>query len=231
MLRTKRYPTGYIQGQILSKLKKKGKIRFSDLISELGISKPVLSEHLLKLGTKKVIFSEKKGREKYYMLTKTAKKTHSVQLELLKSDFDTYMGISGLDYDESSKYYKTDGMLEMNVNKIGSFFLFCVIKSILTGKNWCKSTGVEELCYSTFESFFSDIFRPKLISEEIMMLILNGERPVNFKKIKKVCKELGIESKIEKSYEILKQNYPIDVNRYEIMIQNPLAKGTSYLKL
>jgi len=208
--RKHRLPTGHTQSEIVRLLRKKEnqKIRSKDLQMKIGISKPVLIDHMRKLEKEGTIVWTKEGREKYYMLSKNMYKIPERQIDVLASNYNLFSNneLAFLDFNNKEKFYSEIG------RKINAILFYSTLKSIETGENWINAIDTKEftilLLYWILQSIHTDKTPDKL--NDLVELR-------DFKKIRAVLKKSvknGLGKNLKPYYDILQKMYPTE---FEIM--------------
>lgn len=186
------------------------KMTFTRIQEEIGLSRPVLSQHLKKLQSEGIIEFEQHGREKHYRLGKKTPKLFDSQMKIFGSEYYTDKNI----YPLFPHLLNNDDLVPYLTNKVSGLFLFLILKSIETGKNWINAFNVKKL-----ETITLDTLIPNMIHEEPTEIIrLSGLRSdEQYKELHKllknkksknefinICKSL--EEQIPDIIEILKKN-------------------------
>lgn len=208
--RKQRLPTGHTQSEIVRLLRKKEnqKIRSKDLQMKIGISKPVLIDHMKKLESEGTVISIKEGREKYYMLSKNMYKIPERRIDIMASNYNLFSNneLAFLDFANKEKFYSEIG------KKLNAILIYSILKSIEAGENWINAIDTKEFTILLLYWILQSVHTNKT-SDKLNDLIESRD----FKKIKTVLKKSvknGLSKNLKPYYETLQKMYPTE---FEIM--------------
>lgn len=191
-----------IQDNIIKILQKNKTNRFTELKNILGVSKPVLSYHLKILKSDKTIDFTKKGREKYYRLTKTASNNIDRKIVMFGGSYRDLFAIGvGLGHETITDAYKDIG------DRVNAYFLFSLLKTIESGKNWFRGFDSKDMGFSTInyllnyiflekEAYYNDFIEPLVGKKNMSKLLDEINKPQNRKIILNRVKTLFEQLKI-----------------------------------
>lgn len=190
-------------------IKKNEKMTFSRIQQEIGLSRPVLSQHLRKLQEDEVIEFERHGREKHYRLAKKITKNFESQVELFSTRYTTYKFMSNSSLEPKNK----ETIFQEISNNLSAVLIFSLLLSIKTGKNWLKTFDTDEMFISSADLLCHILFGKNVSPEELQFEL--GEGWDNFiKKTHKLTNNKKNEPKIDDLLKYLKTGVPVE---YEML--------------
>lgn len=147
-----RNPEGVTKENIVQILTKEGQRRFSDLRSDLGITKAMLARHLDTLTEEGRVSSNRIGREVFYFLTEAEWERSETKINLFSSSLQSFINgeITGWKPDEEMLQKLSDkDFVKTLSTKLGALALFTIIKSNETQEKWYEATNeyVQQLSY------------------------------------------------------------------------------------
>jgi DNA-binding MarR family transcriptional regulator len=204
----KRNPEGVTKERIVRILTKHDKRRFSDLRSELNITKPMLARHLDALEAQGKISGKRKGREVYYSLTAKQWSRTDTRIHLFSSSFHHFINneLTGGKADEERLQKLSDSEFAKELStKLGAFALFTIIKSNETREAWHDASNevIEQL------SLGGIIYRRLVYPKP-------GLLPKN-----KLKNNPEVRAKIEGLYGAMRELYPREMKVMEQVYENP----------
>jgi len=199
-----------IQSNIVKLLQQKGTMRFTELKTSLEISKPVLSYHLGILRDNKTIEFEKKGREKHYKLGKKAS-------ELFENQTSVFSIMLHSMYDEitPSEFTSLSELLYYLGDSTRIIFLFVLLKSVKTGKDWTQSFDSWEFFREAADLLVYGLFG-KNVDVEKLRLNINKDFDSFLQDVSRLSKNKKNEPLID---ELLERLEEMDPSRYEKLEQ------------
>lgn len=188
--------------------KHKDGIRWNEIRTELGISKPTLAEHLKELKKDGIIVSEKKGRNSFYKLTKHAWSDVETKIQLFSvSSLSIINKIIAGDSDSRLQQLNEYDFLEDLSRKIGALALFSILKSVEKNENWYDAATF----YLQQPGGAHGLMQRKIVYPEGDMRMMRGSLE-NVSLLK---------PKIKKMYNALRKLYPKEITQLEEIYNNP----------
>ncbi len=203
-----RKPTGHTLSEIVRLLQKKEnqRLRFKDILEKIGVSKPVLSNHLKKLEKEKTIVSIKEGREKYYMLSKNIFKIPDRRMDILSSNYSEYVS----DYLIIREYSDIQDLFDRFSQKISPVLFYTVLKSMETGQDWTKAIDIREFLVTAL-LLIPDFMTRENIPNKLSDPLSEATVEMDFKNIKKHLDKIfknKTKRYLEPLYEALREKHP-----------------------
>jgi len=167
-------------------------LSFMQIQKELPLNRSTLTKHLTALKQNGVIVAEKRGKEQHYKISGKKKIPFDKQLELLGSEYIAKLIHRNKNYRFGKNNAFRDRQKEVS-DRFISFFIYLLIQSMNTGKNYLNAFDINDMAYQTLHLILKDIFSmPKL--EPIMHSALNDGLDDFFKLVhdlaqKKECKK------------------------------------------
>jgi DNA-binding MarR family transcriptional regulator len=207
-----------IPGEIIKVLQKERSFRFKELKDRLQISGPTLSIHLKSLINEDIIKFEKRGREKHYSLSKNASKIFESQSALL-SIMLTSM------YDVSPKKFKSlSELLGYISDSAGFMFLFILLQSFKTGKNWTVSFDSSMLFQEAADLLVYGMFEKNVDVEKLRLNLHNNPNSA-IQEISELSKKKKNGPLINELLELLEEKDP---NRFQNLKESFKHSMTEY---
>lgn len=200
-----------VPSEIIKLLQKRNIMRFTELKDALRISKPVLSHHLTILHDEKIIEFEKKGREKHYRLSKRLPNTFERQVGLFSIDYTNHLFLSNPSVEPKTP----EKIIDEISNNVSAFFLFTLLKSIQTGKNWFKAFDTKEMLWVSEDLLSYTLFGKNVDPEDLQYYVSEGEG-IFFNKAQQLSKNEKNEPLIDDLIECLEEKFPTE---FEILKQ------------
>lgn len=198
---------------IVKLLVKHGQLRYSEMKNKIGITDRAISNNLDFLVNEGTIESIKKGREKYYSLSKKAFDTWERRIDIFSSNYIGYLRKRWFFPNENESYKTPVQAYEDIGKKITAFYLYTLLRSLETGKNWIDAVD-SKLMFEDLASVMLDFI---FIDEQI-----KGDSPINhilivlgmkgwtefFEESKEMIKKNKNNKKVEALFNELKKLYP-----------------------
>lgn len=208
-------PRTHAPETILYTLTSNESMTFTQLQKILSLSRPALSRHLSKLLDEDMIQYTKKGREKHYSLSKN--KPTSIDGQNTYFAFQYIASIFGhIEKDVEEK--SINGIYENIEKRISSYFLFLLLYSLKTGKNWYESFDHRRIGTQMINYLLSELFekeKPPLSSHTPTKEEMNSI----FHNMNKSIIEQRKITKLEKMLKQLEIRYPKDVKRIKRILE------------
>ncbi|MEM4379766.1 MAG: helix-turn-helix domain-containing protein [Thermoplasmatales archaeon] len=214
-----RKPESDIQTEIIKLLKKNKEARFTEIKNTLNVSKPTLSYHLYILLNEKAIEFERKGREKIYKLSDIKPKKFKRQVERLSINYTDHLFLSN-----PSVTPKTPTKIIDEIsNNVSAFFLFMILKSIQTGKNWSKAFDTKEMVWVSTDLLSYTLFGKNVDHNVLENYAVEGEDKF-FKKVYQLSKDLKNEPLINSLMKYLQEKFPVEFKILEQIYEEITSK-------
>lgn len=194
---------GFRREQIVRMLGRNEKMRFTDMGRKLGISKPVLSEHLHLLKKQHVIDSFWKGRERYYFLSNKIRKVPQRQIDIFSYNYLIASDLKLLFHDYDDCYEIFDEIAK----KLTVFLIFSVLRSLQTGQNWLNAVDIKEFSRTVVDILANFIAESKESRTEVLDE-LSELNMSDFKPLHSILNKPIHKSNIRRMYEELWNAYP-----------------------
>lgn len=195
---------------------KNEKMTFSKIQKEIGLSRPVLSQHLKKLQTEGVIEFERHGREKHYKLGKKTPKLFDSKIKIFGSEYHSDQNI----YPLLPHLMNNDELITYLTNKVSGLFLFLILKSIETGKNWTDAFNVKKLETITLDTLIPNIIHKE--KEPSVVIEISGLRKDDqYKEVHKMLKNKKIRDEFINICKALEEKFPSIVETLEKISGEP----------
>ncbi len=193
-------------------------MRFSDLQKTLGISKPVLSEHLKNLRENDNLSSFWDGRERYYVL-------HEKFYRLKERRIDNFSSNFLSDFTNKIMFhppYTIWDLFDELGTKLKIFLIFCMLKSIETGQNWIDAVDLRSLSLPVLNKLAQELDsnNENEIELDEVLFPMNVD---NFKPLHSVLNKKIHKDNIKEIYDMLEDNYPEEMEMIDkaYRIQKP----------
>lgn len=216
---------GFTQSEIVKLLRKEKNMKFTDLRQRLQISKPVLSKHLSKLEKQKVIESQKKGREKHYMLRSYALKIPERRIDVFSSNYNDYSMDNLL---ATTEYNSLEELFSKFTKKMNAIYLYTLLKSMETGRNWQRAIDMKQFS-NIILLLITDFLYSDKKPDELSELIVESNEDL-FEKIKPFIMKKNIRNKLKQLYETVQSLYPEETLIMEMSYKRPKSYWTDALK-
>lgn len=208
-----------IQDKIVKLLYKnreeKKTVRFTELRKKLGISKPVLSYHLGILKDENIIEFTQEGREKHYRLNEKSPKTLEMKIKDLYLSYVIHHDMVSPDPDD-----EPNDLLNWLSSIIGCIYLFFMLKSIETGRDWVTNIKLYDFEYTLLENLIAHI------TEEYEFPINWADRESAkdrnevYAKIKKITSKRTHQEKLKELIDGLRDVFPDPMSVIDKKIKN-----------
>jgi len=203
-----RKPTGHTISEIVKLLQKKDtqRLRFKDIQEKIGVSKPVLSNHLKKLEKEKTVVSIKEGREKYYMLSKNMFKILERHIDVLSSNYSEYSGDNLI----VRGYSGIEEMFQEFGRKMSIVLFFTILKSMETGQDWTKAIDMRPFILDALlmiPSYMTQEEIPNNLSDPLTDALVETDFKNVKKRLDKIFKN-KTKDRLQPLYDLLQKNYP-----------------------
>ncbi|AJM92188.1 winged helix-turn-helix domain-containing protein [Nitrosopumilus piranensis] len=198
---------------IVGLLAKNKQLRYSEIKKELGITDRAVSNNLTFLINEKTIEFEKKGREKYYSLSKTAFYTWERKIGIFSSNYTSYLE-KKWSWPRGEEAYQTPTQAYEDINKkIGIFYLYTMLKSLETGKNWIDAVDTKRMFEDLAKVILDFIFvdqrtKQELFSEDMLMTLATEGWEKFFAETKKMIRANKNNEKLDLMFKELENQYP-----------------------
>ena len=187
-----------IPNDIIRLLQKKKSCQFKDFKDILQISGPTLSIHLKSLISGDMIKFEKKGREKHYSLSSNASKIFESQVAMLSIMLTSIYDVAPSNFESLSE------LLHYITHNTGLIFLFTLLQSIKTGKNWTESFDSDMLFEEAADLLVYGLFE-KDIDVEKLRLDIHNNPDLFLQKVYKLSKNKKNGPLIDELLELLEE--------------------------
>lgn len=196
-----------IPKRILKYLRTIGPVTYTQLKEHLGISNPVLSYHLNTLKEKQMIEFEKKGRQKFYDITKESKIKVENKNAFLINMYEEYFS------DTISEEFNLE-FLDKNFERIGkmisALLLYLIFKSMETGNNFTENFDVKELTSTILWHICEKIYDDKQ-NKKLQKMLLEFDFDGFFKETKKINGKSQKEI-LQEMFDTVNDIYPNDMH-------------------
>ena len=203
-------------------------LRFTELKLMTGLSNPAISYHLKNLVNKKIIEFDKRGKEKYYQISKGILEQFESRLTLISKNYTGYFAgetdrfhplndkfLYGLDDDYADDEDPFNELINVYLRKIISIIFYSIMESMLTGENWTKLYDVNDMREEVLLLFNKILFhKDKKNLEKLTKLIYDSDLEKYFKKLEKLQDDKKISDKLSLFYDKLRINY---LNEFEYL--------------
>jgi len=194
-----------IPKRILKYLRTIGPTTYTELKTNLDVSNPVLSYHLNTLKEKQMIEFEKRGRQKFYDISKESKIKVENKNAFLINMYEEY-------FDEIlSEEFNLD-FLDKNFESIGkmvsALLFYLIFKSMETGHNLIDHFDVKELSSTILWHICRKTYNNKQ-NETFKKMLLEFNFDDFFKEIKKINGKP--QKEIQEMFAIINDIYPRDM--------------------
>lgn len=185
-------------------------MRYTDIKTKIGITDTAISKNLASLCDEGSIEFERKGREKFYKIGISISKIFERKMDMLTHNYLDYV-IEEFPFDHSDyeNFYKT---IE---EKMSAFFIFTIITSIQTGKNWFKAFDADTILYRLMGNFGGEVFADKDTPEEWYTNLETMAPEEYFESVKNMSKSSDVQKNISKLYELLSKKYSEEIKELE----------------
>jgi len=191
-----------IPKEITRILQREESSRFKDLKDQLQISGPTLSLHLKSMVNENIIQFEKKGREKHYSLGEKS-------AELFENQVGTFsMTYEGFLLDLNPKEYTFEELLSAISDNVSPFFLYIILKSIKTGKNWFSAFDSDEILRISADFLIHGLFNSTKDLEELRVYLGKREIDKFASRAYQLSKNKRNKDLTNELFELLSEQYP-----------------------
>lgn len=211
--RSKIPPRSSAQTEIVQMLVIQKSMTFTQLQNKLKLSRPALSRHLSSLMKENTLEFEKRGREKHYSLSKKAFDTWERKIGIFSSNYISYLEKKWSWPKEDESYLTSIEAYEDIGKKIGIFYLYTLLKSMETGKNWIDAVNskrmFEDLAKVMLDFLFLDErVKGELSSDDILMTMGENDWKAFFIETKKMIKSKKKKKQLDTMFQELEKLYP-----------------------
>lgn len=201
------------KNKILRMIMKNKATTYTQIKTELGITDAAVSRHISTLLKNKTIQFEKRGREKHYRLSDLPP---SDKFELLVSSLGSSYALHYFLSNPSVEPKTPENVIDILSNQVSALFLYSVLLSIKTGKNWFEAFNKTEMLWNSLDLLSHALFRKNIDPDELQDLSADYE--IFFKKVHQLSKNEKnvplidtlmecIEEKFPEQFEILEEKY------------------------
>lgn len=195
-----------IPKRILKYLRTEGSTTYTELKTELNVSNPVLSYHLNTLKEKQMIEFEKRGRQKFYDITKESAIKIENKNAFLINMYESY-------FDETISEEFNRDWLDKNFERIGkmvsALLFYLIFKSMETGNNLIDNFDVKELSSTILWHICRKTYNEKQ-NETFKKMLLEFNFDDFFKEIKKINGKPQKET-LQEMFDTIGDLYPDDM--------------------
>lgn len=195
-------------------LLKNGTMTYSEIKKTLGITDNAVSKHLSTLQKENKIKFKQEGKKKFYRLADGANKEIETQKMMFSEGYIAY--ISQTTHTDIENIQPSDErtlselMNEISDN-ISAFFLFIMLKSIETGRDWYDAFEPFELFGESMDLLTYGMFEKNVVVEKLRVLLIRN-RSEYFNKIHQLSRNKKNNTTLELLYEILEERYPDQID-------------------
>ena len=210
---TRKIP-GESRREIVKMLLKHETMTYSEIKKKLEITDNAVSKHLSVLKKENKIEFKQEGKKKLYRLAKGADEEFDTQKVIFGEQYLAYL--SGASITDIEKIHHLDDltlsklMYEISDN-LSAFFLFIMLKSIETGRDWSEAFDLYEVFGESMDFLTYGMFGKNVDVEELRKL-LRRDRPEYIKKIHQLSKNKKNNPTLELLSEILEERFPDQVD-------------------
>ena len=195
--------------RIIRLLQKNGEMRYTELKTKIGITDTAISKNLASLCDEGSIEYQKRGREKYYRIGISISKIFKRKMEILSHNYLDYVIDEFSLNDSNCEHYK---IIE---EKIGVFFIFTIITSIQTGKNWFKAFDSDVILDRLMGNIGYQIFKDKPLPDKWFENLETMSHDEYFENAKNMTKSSELQNNITNMYETLRKKYSKEITKLE----------------
>lgn len=192
---------GKTKRKILKLLQKNKEMTYTQIKNQLGITDAAVSKHLVELVNEKTIEFEKKGREKHYRIGEKASELFENQVALFSEAFTGYLS------DMDPKEYTFEELIPAVIDSVGPFFIYLILKSIKTGKDWFSAFDPDEIFRASTDFIIHGLYDKKEDLEELRILLGRTDLETFADRANQLAKNRKNAPLIKDLYELLEERY------------------------